>query len=173
MASSAPRPTPTDFNGIRDQIVELFCQGKSKSLICTALGLERKEVDRIINQEFNTRLGNRQQLIERTALELEWLKSKMMDRVEGNGWDRRDVETALKVIESKRKLFGLDAPVKVEVNHIDEMSDEDIKLQLKDYEKLTSQLALPEPVEEAEFEEKVKLPDRQQETANLPKEGLG
>lgn len=152
MAAPA-RPTPTDFDGTRDSIVNLFCQGKPKGFIATALGLDRKVVERIISQEFNTRLGNRQQLIEKTALELEWLKSKVMEKFESFG-DRRDAEAALKIIDRKCKLFGLDAPVKVEVNHIEEMSDAEIVQQLSSYEKMMKQLPPAEPVEEAEFEEK-------------------
>ena len=151
MTTPAPRPLPTrtDFDGTRDQIVALFASGKSRHYISTALALPRSTVDRIIKQEFDTRLGNRQSLIERTALEIEYVKAKAMEKIE-KGYDRRDAETWLKLNESLRRLFGLDQPVKAELKvSYDELSEDEIIKQLA-IEAPNLLPALP-PVEDAEF----------------------
>jgi len=140
---------PSDFDGTRDRIVELRCQGKSIHYISTAMGLSSSEVQRLLRSEFEQRLGDRQGLIQKAAMELDYLMAKLMDKIVVHP-DRRDMETWLKFNESKRRLFGLDAPTKVEAKvSYEEMSEQDIVRQLQ-IEAPNLLPALP-PVEDAEF----------------------
>lgn len=147
------RPTPGDFNGVRDMIVELFCQGRSPSFIATAVGLKKKTVDQLIKSEFQTRLGSRQELIMQTGMELKNLKDTLARKYYEDG-DRRDAELALKYQDRLCKLFGLDEPVKHEVR-VEDWTEEQIVEQLKINNIETSLTkTLPEPVEDAIVEEK-------------------
>lgn len=152
MTAPLVRARDDDWNGNRDEAVRLRCLGRSPSFIAAAMGVPKQTIDRWLKQEFDIRLGVRQSLIEQTGMELEWAKSKLAEQIQAKG-DRRDVEVWLKVIDRKCKLFGLDSPLKVDVR-VEDLSDQDLARELERNSIRTTLVALPEPVEEAEFEEK-------------------
>jgi hypothetical protein len=119
----------TDFDGRRDLIVKLRCQGRGVDYIAAQVGMQRDHVMRILKSEFEERFGQRQRLIEDTALELDYLKSTAMMKYEKTG-DLKAGELILKTIDRKCRLFGLDQPTKVEVK-IEDLTEEELVRQLE------------------------------------------
>jgi hypothetical protein len=156
-----PAPTTDDFTDIRDDVVKLRAKGYGVDRISKMLGLSKKRVDNIIHSEFVARFGNRQEMIVQTAMTLNMLMRPLLDKFEKDAEagrpDRRDVETVLKVIDTKRRLFALDAPVKMEITHIEQLSDEQLNAELAKFGLTTATLAtipaaLPAATKAAETE---------------------
>ena len=123
-----------DFNGVRDQIVDLRGRGYPVTYICKATGLTDSVVRRILKSEFVDRNSSRQDLIESHSQEIKWIKLKITERIHGAGekWDRRDAELLLKVHEREAKLFGLDQPSQQQISvTYQELSDDDLVSQLR------------------------------------------
>jgi hypothetical protein len=140
-----------DFNGTRLEIVRLRCRGMGVKAIAQAIGMRKEHVERVLRSEFEERLGNRQRLIEDTALQLNTIQAQLYAKWEERG-DRKDAELCLKAIEQKRKLFGLDAPVKVDVRQVEEMSEEEILKELEaERRRPQPQLPAPGDVIDAEY----------------------
>lgn len=151
------RPTPTDFDGTRDRVVDLFIRKHSIGYIATALGLTHKAVSKLIDQEFNTRLGDRQAMIHQAVLEIDWLMKPLMKKYavdsEAGRPSERDFRALLEGNKERRRLLGLDASVKVDVT-INDQSEADIQQELARYG-VTTKLppAISEDVEDAEIVE--------------------
>lgn len=127
-----PFNSPSDFNGIRDEIVRLRCLGYGQLTIAKMLSLSENRVREILKSEFIDRFADRDELKRQTAMELDWLLRPLKLKYEKNP-NRQDAETILKIIERKCRLFALDEAVKLEVKHIEELSEDEIKAELARY----------------------------------------
>lgn len=166
-----------DWDGRRQRIVELAGQGHSQIYISKAVGLDVKTVGRILKSEFSERNANKQLIVQAHAQTVQWMKLKITSRIteSGNNWDRRDMETLLKVLDREAKVFGIDQPTQHDVNvTVEQLSDDDLVKQLA-AEGIVVQLptppplkALPEAVIDAEF---VSHDDRQPDGTVSPQSG--
>ena len=128
------KPVDSDFNGVRDEVVRLRSLGYGPKQIGQMLGISARASQNIIDSEFVTRFGNRQQMVVQVAMTLDMLARPLLEKYErdtNNGHpDRRDAESVLKIIDSKKRLFALDMPQKLEVLHIEELSVEQLNAEL-------------------------------------------
>jgi hypothetical protein len=132
----------TDFG-----VVDLAGRGFSAAYISRSTGLNYKLVTKLLKSEYTDRNANRQQIIEAHSQQVNWLKLKITERMHeaGKGWDRKDAELLLKVLERESKLFGTDQPTQSQVNvTIEELSDEDLWKQLAAQGIEVKQLAPPQ-----------------------------
>lgn len=153
---------PYDINGEKTKIVELYTvHNKTLTYIANALGKSASYVSRVLHEAYQEDKSQRDIRILAHSQMLQWLMTKTVDRIEKSGakWDRRDGEFLLKLSEQERKLKGLDQPVQHEVKvEVEHFTDEELILQLNQMgmhvslPEHTSPLALPEPVEDAQFE---------------------
>lgn len=139
------RNGPSDFNGIRDQIVKLRCLGSSYETISKTLGITYKHVKAVIDSEFKERFENREALKLHTAMQLDWLARPLMEQFDKT-IDRRDAEVVVKILDRKARLLGLDEAVKVDVRQVESLTDEEIENELARYTGIVKQIlpSLPE-----------------------------
>lgn len=153
MTVNLPRlADPDDFNGIRDEIVRLRCEGRSYEYITTATGVSYKKVRAILSEEFEAALGDRKQLIGELNSRYEFLYTKLMEQFKNRGYaDAAIGKLVLQVMQDKRRLLGTDSPAQVQVTHsIDELSLEEVNARLAQYEAL--QLPPKSDAIDAEFQ---------------------
>lgn len=154
---------PDDFNGLRDQIVNLAGQGYSAHYISKAIGVNYPKVCKILKSEFQDRCANRQNVIESLDQNLHWLQVKVSkavaDSVEGKNakLDLKAGELYLKIVDRRARLHGADQPVQheVTVSHEEFTADELIEqLRLNGLNislPAGSTTSLPEHVQDAEY----------------------
>jgi hypothetical protein len=125
-------PSPTDFDPVATKVVELRCAGYSIDYIKKTVGIGTKRIERILNNEFK-KFADRDRIKNITAARYEYLIRPLMERylAAGMAVDRKDAEVLATLLRDQRKLFALDDPVKVEVTHIEEMSDEELYKELQ------------------------------------------
>jgi hypothetical protein len=125
-----------DADDIRDEVVRLRIQGHGAPNIAKIVGISEKRVYTIFKSEFS-RFGNRQQMIEQSAMTLDYLKRPLLKKYEKDALvgkpDRRDAEMILKIEESKRKMFALDQPSRLEVTHYEALDDQSLLDELRKY----------------------------------------
>jgi len=125
-------PAPSDFDGIRDEVLRLRCLGYGQDRIAKELRISKSRVATILRSEFVDRFAGREELKQKTALELEGLMRPLKLRYEQNP-TRQDAETILKIIDRTIRLFALDEAMKVEVKHLEDLSEEEIRQELARY----------------------------------------
>ena len=146
---------PDDFNGVRDEVVRLRCEGRGYEYIASAVGISDNRVRKILRQEFETYLGERQQVIGEVDLQYQFLYTKFFEQLQKRGFaDAQLGKLVLQTLLDRRKLLGLDAPNQVQVTHsLDELSLDEINQRIAQLDRV----ALPpkvEVIEVAEFEVK-------------------
>lgn len=131
------KPTPSDFNGVAEEVVRLKCLDHSNTYIARVLGIAYNTVVKILEREYKANSANREQMRETAKMELNWLKKPLKEKYERDsktdkGVSREDAVALLKIIERQHRLFGLDDPVKVDVKHsIEDLSDDELNKQLQ------------------------------------------
>lgn len=150
-----------DWDGLRCEAVRLKALGHSVSYIARLLQKNVKTITRILESEFKERFANRQQKKIEYALELEWVKQLVKDRIVSSGakWDRKDAELLLKMRDQEARLYGHDEPTQHQHQvtvELAEMPDEELAAQLRQYnvslpEGFLSLPAASEQIEDAEF----------------------
>lgn len=127
------RPTPEELSKTVDKVVELRVQGYSAAYISKTLSISVTRVDKILDMEFRRRFENREEMKRTVALRYEYLIRPLMERYieAGKAVDRKDAEVLATLLREQRRLFALDDPVKLEVKHIEELSDEDLYRELQ------------------------------------------
>lgn len=129
-----PRPIPADFDGTSDNVIKLSALGYGVDRVARMLGISVKLATSIRNSHFKKHHANRQEMVAQVAMTLDLLLRPILLKYEKDSEaghpDRRDVETALKVLETKRRLFALDQPIQLAITHFDEMSDEVLNREL-------------------------------------------
>jgi hypothetical protein len=150
-----------DWDGLRCEAVRLKALGHSVAYIARLLQRNVKTITRILESEFRDRFANRQEKKTEYALELEWLKQLVKDRIVSSGakWDRKDAELLLKMRDQESRLYGHDEPTQHQHQvtvELAEMDDSEIAAQLRQYnvslpEGFLSLPAAPEQIEDAEF----------------------
>ncbi len=153
---------PADFTGEKSKIIDLYTvHNKSVAYIATAIGRSANYVSRVLHEAYQQDKSEREIRILAHSHLLQWLMTKTVKRIEESGkkWDRRDGEFLLKLSEQERKLKGLDQPIQHEVTiQPEEFTQEELILQLNQMGLQvslpadTSQNALPEHVEDAQYE---------------------
>lgn len=124
--------TPADFDGLRDEIVRLRCLGFGQEYISKTLRISKTKVKSILQSEFQDRFAARDELKQKTALELEWLLRPLKLKYEQCP-NRQDAETILKIIDRTIRLFALDEAVKIDVRHLEDLSEDEIRQELARY----------------------------------------
>lgn len=150
-----------DWNGIRDEVLDLYGRGYSVEYIARLKGMAKKTVSNLLHSEFQSRNQNRQAVVQAHAQQVHWLKQKVTERIHAAKtlWDRRDAELLLKILEREAKLFGTDQPVQQQITHtieLAELSNEELDAQLRQFGVALPEgfLSLPAPqeqIEDAEF----------------------
>lgn len=129
------RQTPEDWDGRRDRVVTLRCQGHSAETIAKLTGLSQHRVRKLLESEFQQRFADREEVKRQTAMQLDWLARPLMEKYERDADrgspDRRDAESILKVIERKCRLLGLDEAVRIDVREVEELSDAELDAELR------------------------------------------
>jgi hypothetical protein len=158
--------TKFDFDGTRTKVVEMFVSGHGIEYTARVLGLTRKTVARIRDEELRKESATRERMIELTRLRHEFLLRPVMDRYlkAGERADRKDAEIAVVIMREQRRLMGLDAPVRVDVKDVTEYSDAELEQALaKELATYAAVKQLPPPVEpvaDAEFRPTPSIPHK-------------
>lgn len=155
--------TAIELLDTRNEIVKLRVRGETQAVIAAKVGLSVATVGKVLREEFHARAAVREDLIATHKFELDWMRQLVKDRIvdRGDGWDRKDVELVLRLMESERKLFGLDQPTKIDVNHLDAATDEELAEECRRFGIPTALPpaptvpADPELIPDAEYSERV------------------
>jgi hypothetical protein len=125
---SASPYSAEDFNGVATETVRLYALGHSQAYIASKLSLTPAKVRGVLDRAFEEVAGDKREQVQQVAGQLLHLSRKVMERIEeGKGFfDRKDLELMLKLIERRCRLFGLDAPTRVETRLLDELSDAEL-----------------------------------------------
>lgn len=132
----ARRADSDDFNGIRDEVIRLRCEGHSYQYIATAVGISEARATKIVREEFREALGDRQELIGDAKIQYDYLYTKILEQFrQRNFADAALGKLVLQILADRRRLLGIDAPSQVQVTHsIDELSLEEVNQRLAQYE---------------------------------------
>jgi len=139
------RRRPADhFNGVRDEIVELYAKGNTQDYIATAVGVSPAKVAKILSDEYKKNFAGRQELIEQVAWQLKKITRVALAKYDASdGTDNKSAETALKAIDQTRRMFGLDEATKVAISHsYDSMTSDELAIELAKY-RISTTLSTP------------------------------
>lgn len=149
-----------DLSGIRDTILKLHIQGRSRSRVAAELGISINTVNRIINEEVRERWQNREELKNRVAAQIEMVKQTYIEdhiRLKEAKLPphRQSDELLLKLLAEESRLFGLHEAATIRVE-VEQMSDEQLQTELARLGVAVNtnlkQLPAPEPdIEDAEI----------------------
>lgn len=150
-----------DYSNLHEEVIRLRITGKGIANIASCVGVSVTKVKAILDEEFVSRYKNRQSMIDKAAMQLDFILAPLIKKYEKDALvgkpDRREAETMIKIIESQRRLFGLDSPTKVDMVHYDAMDEEALNEELRRFGVKTIPKALPpailssEPVSDADF----------------------
>ena len=153
----------SDWNGLRDQVVDLLGRGFSVTYTAKALGRPWKVIAELARSEMEERFSKREQIKQSHAFQITWLKKQLVDAIEGKkaagkDFNRKDCELLLRLLEREARLFGLDSPIQVEHKEVDQFSDEELRAELarhgvsmKLLGPAVEPLPEPDPVPDAEW----------------------